>query len=152
MPLLELGREMEVTPQLELWGSSATIHRLGELLLVAIESGHADACLLPDVYHIYKGGSDFGGLRLMNGERIHVFHMNDYPAAPPRETIRDEHRVYPGDGVAPLGQILRDLYAVGFRGALSLELFNRDYWRRDALTVARTGLEKMRTAVRLAFG
>jgi sugar phosphate isomerase/epimerase len=74
--------------------------------------------------------------------------MNDYPAMPGRADIRDEHRVYPGDGVAPLADILRDLRRIGFRGTLSLELFNRTYWRQDAFEVARTGLEKMRAVVR----
>jgi sugar phosphate isomerase/epimerase len=149
--LLELGKEMGVTPQVELWGFSQSMKRLGELVFVAAESGHPDACMLPDVYHIYKGGSDFEGLRMINGAAIHVFHMNDYPDNPPRATIGDAHRVYPGDGVAPLSKILRDIDASGFRGMLSLELFNRDYWQQDALDVARTGLEKMREAVQKAF-
>ena len=34
---------------------------------------------------------------------------------------------------------------------LSLELFNREYWKLDALTVARTGLEKMKAAVGSAW-
>ena len=79
---------------------------------------------------------------------MHVFHLNDYPADPPRAEITDAHRVYPGDGVAPLPDILRTLRDIGFRGMLSLELFNRDYWQQDALAVARTGLEKMKAVVR----
>ncbi len=146
--LLKLGERMGVTPQIEVWGFSKSLSRLGEVMFVAVESGHAKACILPDVYHIYKGGSDFAGLRLIDGGAIHVFHMNDYPADPPRDTISDAHRVYPGDGIAPLSQILRDLHATGFRGMLSLELFNPNYWMQDALTVARTGLEKMQAAVR----
>jgi len=51
-------------------------------------------------------------------------------------------------GVAPLAALFRDLAGIGFRGALSLELFNRDYWKQDALTVARTGLAKTRAVVR----
>jgi sugar phosphate isomerase/epimerase len=74
--------------------------------------------------------------------------MNDYPDSPPRAEISDAHRVYPGDGVAPFKQILRNLRDVGFHGFLSLELFNRDYWAQDPLTVARTGLEKMKAVVR----
>jgi hypothetical protein len=31
---------------------------------------------------------------------------------------------------------------------LSLEVFNRDYWRADALAVGTMGLEKMKAAVR----
>jgi sugar phosphate isomerase/epimerase len=149
--LLELGEKVGVVPQVEFWGFSQSLGRLGEAALVAIESGHPQACILADVYHLYKGGSDFHGLRLLNGAALHVLHFNDYPAQPPREAISDAERVYPGDGVAPLKSILRDLYGIGFRGFLSLELFNRDYWKQDALTVARTGLEKMRTAVRASL-
>jgi sugar phosphate isomerase/epimerase len=149
--LLEVGQEIGVTPQLEVWGFSKNLSRLGETTFVAIESGHPAACILPDVYHIYKGGSAFEGLSLLSGNAIHVFHMNDYPEQPPRAEIADAHRVYPGDGVAPLPHILRLLFANGFRGALSLELFNRDYWRQDPMLVAKTGLEKMQASVAKAL-
>ena len=46
-----------------------------------------------------------------------MLHINDYPADPPREKMTDAHRVYPGDGMAPLPAILRYLFAAGFRGA-----------------------------------
>jgi sugar phosphate isomerase/epimerase len=149
--LLEVGDKIGVVPQVEVWGFSSTLSRLGECALLAIESGHPQACILADVYHLHKGGSGFGGLRLLNSVAMHVFHMNDYPANPPRAEITDAHRVYPGDGVAPLRQMIRDLHHIGFRGVLSLELFNRDYWKQDALTVARTGLQKTRDVVRQAL-
>jgi 2-keto-myo-inositol isomerase len=149
--LLELGDQIGVVPQVEVWGFSKTLGKLSETALVAVESGHPNACILPDVYHLYKGGSGFEGLKLLSGGAVHVLHMNDYPANPPRDKIADKDRVYPGDGVAPLSQILRDMHAAGFRGYLSLELFNASYWGQDALTVARTGLGKMREAVQRAF-
>lgn len=145
--LIDIGVSLEVIPQLEVWGFSTTLSKLGETMLVATESKHPKACVLLDVYHLHKGGSGFDGLRLLSGAAMNCFHMNDFPATPPRESISDANRVYPGDGVAPLKQILRDLFATGFAGALSLELFNRSYWEQDALTVARTGLEKMKASV-----
>ncbi len=78
---------------------------------------------------------------------MHVFHINDYPATPERAEITDAHRVFPGDGVAPLDALFRTLRDTGFRGMLSLELFNREYWNQDALYVARAGFEKTREAV-----
>jgi sugar phosphate isomerase/epimerase len=146
--LLDLGDRLEVVPQAEVWGFSRTLGRLGEAAMVAIESGHPDACILPDVFHLYKGGSGFAGIRLLGASAMHVFHFNDYPASPPRSEINDSQRVYPGDGVAPLKDLVRTLRDIGFRGMLSLELFNRDYWKNDPLTVARTGLEKVRAVVR----
>ncbi len=148
--LLAIGKEYGVTPLVEVWGFSKPISRLGEATLVAMESGHPDAAILPDVYHLHKGGSDFGGLRLLGKDAMPLIHMNDYPDKP-RAELDDSLRVYPGDGVAPLGSILRTLRDVGFRGYLSLELFNRDYWKDDPAAVARLGLEKMKAAVRLAL-
>jgi len=145
--LLELGRRMGIVPQLELWGGSKTLHRLGEVAYVITEAAHTDACPLLDIFHIYRGGSDFRGLRMFRGAAMHILHVNDYPADPPREKITDAKRIYPGDGVAPIVQIVGDLEAIGFRGMLSLELFNPDLWKQDPLVVARTGLEKIKTLV-----
>jgi 2-keto-myo-inositol isomerase len=145
--LLELGDQMEVVPQVEVWGFSKTLGRLGEAACVAIETGHPNACILPDVYHLYRGGSDFGGIKLLAPSAIHVFHFNDYPAEPPRTQISDADRVYPGDGVAPLRSLLQELSAGGFRVTLSLELFNRKLWNQDPLTVAKTGLSKMKAVI-----
>jgi 2-keto-myo-inositol isomerase len=144
--LLELGDRMGVVPEMEFWGPSPVVSRLGQAAQVAMESGHPKACILADVFHLYKGGSTLEGLRLLSGTAMHVLHFNDYPSLP-RNSITDAERVYPGDGAAPLKTILQDLKAIGFRGFLSLELFNRDYWKQDALSVARTGLEKMRSVV-----
>lgn len=146
--LLELGRRVGVVPQLEIWGGSKTLGRVADAAFVAVEAGHPDACLLLDIFHMYKGGSEFASLRLFSGAAMHVLHVNDYPADPPREKITDADRVFPGDGVAPIATILRDLRTGGFRGALSLELFNPRYWKQEPLATARTGLAKMQAAVR----
>jgi 2-keto-myo-inositol isomerase len=142
--LFDAGEKIGVTPMVELWGFSKTLTRLSEAMAVALDSDRAGACVLADVYHLYKGGSGFTGLRLVNGAALPVIHVNDYPATPPRAEITDAFRVYPGDGVAPLKEIFQDLRAIGFRGFLSLELFNHEYWKHDAILVARTGLEKLK--------
>lgn len=150
--LCELGQSLGVVPQLELWGFSKTLCRLGEVAFVGIEAAHPAACFLLDIYHIYKGGSEFTGLGYFPVDRMHCLHVNDYPAAPPRAEINDAFRVYPGDGVAPNGEIYRMLRDMGYRGALSLELFNRDYWMQDAKLVCETGLRKMKETVAKALG
>ena len=150
--LLELGDSMGLTPMLEIWGASKNLNRLSSAIFVALESGHPKACILPDVFHMYKGGSDFSGLKLLSPQAVQVLHMNDYPANPPREKATDGDRIWPGDGIAPLTQILRDLRANGGGTVLSIELFNQSYWKQDALTTAKTGLEKMKAAVQKAIG
>jgi sugar phosphate isomerase/epimerase len=150
--LCDLGDKMGVLPMVEVWGFSKTLTKLSQAVMVAVESGHPKACVLADVYHLHKGNSDYRGFYVMAPNSMHVLHMNDYPADPRRGKITDAHRVYPGDGVAPLRDILHTLRDVGFKGHLSLELFNESYWKQhDALTVAETGLKKMREVVQKAF-
>jgi len=146
--LMALGAKAGVTPLLEVWGFSKTLTTLDEALEVAAACGPSRVCILLDVYHLYKGGSGFAGIKQLKGAALPCFHMNDYPASPPRETIDDADRVYCGDGIAPLAQLFKDLRAIGFSGVLSLELFNKGYWKQDPLTVAKTGLEKMKAASR----
>jgi 2-keto-myo-inositol isomerase len=148
--LLEIGDELGVIPQVEVWGFSKNLHRLGQSMFVVIESGHPKACLLPDVYHIYKGGSNYEGLKQLSPKCIQVLHMNDYPNDPARGKIGDSDRVMPGDGVAPIRQILQDLAANHNRPVLSLELFSPKYWQMDALEAARIGLDKMKSVVQSA--
>jgi len=146
--LLDLGDKLGVVPEVEIWGPSKTLGRLGEAAFVAIEAQHPKACILPDVYHLYRGGSDLGSVELLGPKSFFVLHFNDYPAQPPRNQLTDADRVYPGDGAAPLGELLLSLARGGFAVTLSLELFNRKLWSQDPLVVARTGLEKMKALFR----
>lgn len=148
--LQEVGDQTGVVPQLEVWGFSKNLSRLGEVMFVIGETGHPNACLLLDIYHIFKGGSDFTGLNLFSDNALQVFHVNDYPAMPERGEMNDSHRVYPGDGIAPMSKILNAIGGHGLEITLSLELFNRDYWKQDALEVAKSGLAKMKAAVAAA--
>jgi sugar phosphate isomerase/epimerase len=150
--VLEIGRQAGITPELELWGSSKTLSKLAEAAYVAIAAADEKACVLLDIYHLYKGGSDIAGLKLLQGSALPVLHTNDYPANPPREQINDSFRVYPGDGIAPLTELFRTLRGIGFRGFLSVELFNKDYWKQSPLKVAQAALEKTRAAVQKALG
>ena len=149
--LCQVGQEEGVTPQLELWGFSPTLSKLSELAYVVTGAAHPLACVLPDFYHIYKGGNDFESLSKIEASSMHCFHINDYPGSIPISEIADRDRVFPGDGDCDLGRHIAMLIDNGFRGTFSLELFNPDYWQRDALEVCREGLAKCKRVVREAM-
>ena len=106
-----------------------------------------DVHILADVFHLFRGGSGFEALNMFSGNVFEIFHMNDYPADIPREQQKDSDRVYPGDGAAPMKQILTSLANMGGEKVLSVEFFNKKYWEEDPEKVARTALEKMKTLV-----
>src|SRR5258705_11979676 len=146
-----MGEKTGVQPLLEIGAARPVLGPLSHGIYVTVAAGRADASLLLDVFHLYKSGTPFTALKQINGASLHVMHLNDYPQAADPSTLNDSHRIYPGDGVAPLRQILRDLRDGGFRGYLSLELFNRDYWTRSADENLKTAIEKIRSTVRSAM-
>jgi sugar phosphate isomerase/epimerase len=149
--LLEAGDQIGIVPELELWGFSKNLNRLGECVWVAMETGHPKACVLADIFHMYKGGSDYRGFHLLGPSTLQVLHLNDYPGEPPADKINDSYRIFPGDGVAPVTDILRFLHQTGGQKVLSLELFNRKYWEQDPLEVAKAGLAKMKATAEKAL-
>jgi 2-keto-myo-inositol isomerase len=145
--ILDISDQTGVIPQLELWGFSKNLNKLSEVMYVAVESGHPSARLLLDVYHLYKGGSSLDTLKLVGKTGVEIFHINDYPANFPRETIVDADRVYPTDGIASIAQILKTIKNPDRPIVLSLEVFNKTYYAQDALLVAKTGLAKINKAI-----
>jgi 2-keto-myo-inositol isomerase len=147
--LLEIGREYGVKPAMEFLGFVAGVNQISDAWHIVTEADDPDGTIVLDVFHIHRGGSDIDNLRKIPGDRIAVFHFNDAPESPPREQQTDADRVYPGDGVAPLDNMLDIVKESGYRGVISLELFNPTYWQQDLEEVARVGLEKMKAALKL---
>ncbi len=142
--LLEIGRsEFNIIPAIEFVGFLKGVHRLGQAAAIAIDADHPDACIVADTFHLFRGGSGFGGAKLLGGKAFANFHWNDVPGDVPREEQGDAHRIYPGDGILPLKPLLSDLRAIGYTGPLSLELFNPEHYKQDPKVVAETGKRKM---------
>jgi sugar phosphate isomerase/epimerase len=145
--IIEAGKPLGVTPLLELWGSGV-LYKLADAVHIATATGHPDANLLLDFYHLYRGGNSFDSLNLINVAHLPVFHINDFPAIPPREQLNDRDRVYPGDGICPLDTLIPLLYRGGFRGGFSVELFNEEYCRNKSVEqVLATTLEKTKKVI-----
>jgi len=140
--LIELGRKTGVMPILEFWGASKALYHIGQALMIAAVANDPDVRILADVYHMFRGNSGYDSLKMIQGSVIEVFHMNDFVASIPREQQKDSDRVYPGDGAAPMKQILTDLRNMGGTKVLSLELFNETYWKQDPLLVAKPASKK----------
>jgi len=93
--------------------------------------------IMMDTFHSYKSGVPLDEIRRLPREQLLIVHVNDCPDLP-REQLHDGHRVYPGQGVIPLVEEFRLLkHEVGYRGFLSIEIFNRDYWADSPENVVR---------------
>jgi 2-keto-myo-inositol isomerase len=140
--LLELGEHMGVSPAMEFLGFFRNVYQLEQAVAIARQADHPDASIVLDPFHLYRGGSGFGGLTTLSDMNISICHFNDSPSTPPQFEQGDGDRIYPGDGILPLVQMLHDLTAIGYDGYLSVELFNPNYWQQDLRKVARIAREK----------
>ncbi|RVU24187.1 sugar phosphate isomerase/epimerase [Sandaracinomonas limnophila] len=145
--ILEVGKQMEVIPQLEMWGHSKCLNRVADALFIAAEAGKEDAKLLLDVYHIYRGESSLESLHVVGENSLDIFHVNDYTTNIKPADIKDADRIYVGDGEAPIADIIHKLTPNNRPLVISLELFNKTYYAQDAQLVANTGFQKMKQLV-----
>lgn len=149
--ILELGDETGVTPIIELWGMGA-LNKIADCAQIVIATGHPKATMLLDFYHVYRGGNDWDTIDILNGKRLPVIHMNDYPATPSYEKLKDSDRVLPGEGVCPFDVVIPKLINAGFNGGFSVELFNKGYWETmDAKTLLKNSYEKTNDIVQKAL-
>lgn len=123
---------------------------MGQASAIALDANHPKAKIILDVFHMHISGGGFEGLTLLRGDMIAIFQFNDAPASPALQDLKDEHRVYPGDGILPLTKILKDLKATAFKGCVSLEMYNPNYWKENLQQVAETGLRKTLEVIRKA--
>lgn len=140
--IIEIGQEeFGIHPAL-VFVKFFPLKTMGQAMAVALDANHPDALIIPDTFHMYISEGGFEGLKLMRGETIAIFQFADAPDTKPPADLADQDRVFPGDGILPLPAILRDLYDTGFKGCVSLELYNPEYHERDLLEVAQEGLQK----------
>ena len=102
--------------------------------------------LVVDIFHVYRGDGNIDNVKLIPGELIRHVHIDDC-IDKPREELTDRDRVYPGLGVIPLTKFLRILDSKGYKGYLSVELFNEDYWKLDPREIALRAIKALREVV-----
>lgn len=99
------------------------IWRMNDMLEFAKECG-PNVGLLLDSWHWHHAGATTADIIAAGRVRIVHVHFNDSPNLPP-EQIRDDHRLMPGEGVINLTGFLQALQTIGYKDALSVEVFGR---------------------------
>jgi 2-keto-myo-inositol isomerase len=145
--LLQIGAAIGVLPSMEFLGFVDGVKDVASAWAIASGRGDPRATVVADVFHMIRGGGSIDDLLQLSGDRLACFHINDLPSEPDPLTQKDEDRVMVGDGIADLPRVVANLRAIGYRGPLSLELFNRGLWSEEPLPVVQRGLERIRALV-----
>lgn len=124
------------------WGRHVNTFAHAWRLVQAVDHPHLG--LLLDSFHTLAIGDDPAAIRDIPGERIVFVQLADAPrlAMDVLEWSR-HHRCFPGQGDLDLSGFLAPVLASGYRGPLSLEVFNDGFRAAPAAATAADGLRSL---------
>lgn len=94
-----------------------------------------------DCFHFHAMGSRLSDLERLSIEKLFILHIDDSEDLPVG-ALRDEHRLWPGDGVIDLNAIFSLLKSKGYNEMASVELFRPAYYKLTPAENIRVAREK----------
>ena len=114
-------------------GNSVTTLDLGSKIVELVDRESVGNVI--DTYHFYAGSSSFDALENLDPAKLFIFHINGAEDLP-KDQLNDSKRLYPGEGVLPIGEMKAILDKIGYDGPASVEIFRPEYWEQDPFEVA----------------
>ncbi len=108
-------------------------------------AGHRALGLIVDSFHTLALGDDPSGIAALPADKLFFVQLADAPESSMDVLSWSRHfRNFPGQGHLPVAAFLRAVLACGYRGPLSLEIFNDEFRAAPARLTARDGLRSLR--------
>ena len=105
---------------------------------------HPALGLILDSFHTLAIGDDLDGLARVPAEKLFFVQLADAPRLSMDALSWSRHfRNFPGQGGLDVAGFVRAVVAAGYRGPLSLEVFNDDFRAAPARLTARDGLRSL---------
>ncbi len=145
--LADIAEEYGVKLAYEFVGyPNCSVNTLGQTYEIVQEVNRESVGLVLDCFHFHAMGSRIEDLARIDPAKIFIFHIDDAEDLPVG-ALRDDKRLWPGDGVIDLDLILQTLKNIGYEEMVSVELFRPEYWDRDIEKTIVTGKEKTEKVV-----
>jgi 4-hydroxyphenylpyruvate dioxygenase len=124
------------------WGRHVWTYGHAWRLVEAADHPSLGVCL--DSFHILSRGDDPAGIRNIPAERIHFLQLADAPRLDMNVLQWSRHhRCFPGQGGFDLTAFTEHVIAAGYRGPLSLEVFNDVFRASDPDRTAADALRSL---------
>lgn len=142
--LCDVADAFEIKLALEFVGWAETIKDIRTAWSIVEKAGRKNGGILYDTLHHYFGGSSLRDLEELPLQYIYTVHIADaIDMELPGIDIGRKHRLFPGQGVIPISEILSILNEKGYSSSIALEIFNDEFLKRPAIDVAREGYAVM---------
>ncbi|MBM7579635.1 sugar phosphate isomerase/epimerase family protein [Jeotgalibacillus terrae] len=118
---LKLGLEYVGPKHLRSMMKNPFIWTQEETLAMIQAIGSPNVGLVLDSYHWYTNGMDTEDITSLTADQIIYVHLNDAPSIPIDE-VKDNERLYPGEGVIDLKAFLKAVTNTGYTGPVTQEV------------------------------
>jgi 4-hydroxyphenylpyruvate dioxygenase len=124
------------------WGRHVRTWRQAWEIVRHVE--HPALGLIVDSFHTLALSDDPAGIAELPGDKLFFVQLADAPRLSMDTLSWSRHfRNFPGQGQLPVADFLRAVLASGYRGPLSLEIFNDEFRSTPARATARDGLRSL---------
>lgn len=129
------ARGMRIAYEALAWGRFVDDYRRSWRIVERADHEALGVCL--DSFHILSRGHDPAGIERIPGEKIFFLQLADAPLLSLDVlSWSRHHRLFPGEGGFDLPAFLGHVLRAGYRGPLSLEVFNDTFRQTDARRTA----------------
>lgn len=129
---------------------NCSINTLGQTYEIVKEVDREDVGLVLDCFHFHAMNSRIEDLEKVDPQKIFIFHIDDTEDLPVG-ALRDNNRLWPGEGAIDLNSILKTLKNIGYGEMVSVELFRPEYWDWDIEQAIKVGKDKTEAVVAKYF-
>jgi sugar phosphate isomerase/epimerase len=119
---------------------------------VVAEANQPNGGLLIDLYHFYRGTSRLEDVWEVPVDRVFLVHLDDAMPLPRETLIGMKHRRLPGEGVAPVREVLAVLIARGATPQYAVEVFSEEFWSLEPTEAATRAYSTARRVLDEAAG
>jgi 2-keto-myo-inositol isomerase len=147
--ICKIAKEYNLHPGIIFLNFVPGLEKLADAVHIALLSGVEKSQVIPDTFHMFLTKESPKGLGRLNPDMITIFQFADAAKdlKPSNAKGLDKHRVLPGDGQIDLISYLKPLKDIGYKGCISLELYNPEYRKREPKAFLAEAIEKTRSVI-----
>ena len=114
------------------------VRSVEQALEVVQEADRPNIAVVVDTFQVFAGGGGLDAIRALSPSSISSAHLGDAAARKLDVWSDDDRQLMPGDGIAPLGEIMGAILDTGYDGTIVDEISPAPYRQWSRLRVAET--------------
>ena len=125
---------------------NCSVNTLEQTYDIVMAADRANVGFVLDCFHFHAMNSKWEALEGIDPAKLFIFHLDDSEDLPVG-ALRDDKRLWPGEGAVDLARIFGILKSKGYDEMASIELFRPEYWDMEIGDCIQTAYDKTKETI-----